>query len=276
MQVYRYMDIGTAKVTPRERALYPHHLIDIVDPDQDYDAERFVIDCLAAIQKIHFRNRIPLGTGRTGLYLKSLLEGLFDGGRQYPEIRLRLKERLAVEGSSTLHKELMLYDCISANKIHSNDTHRLIRALEIYYGSGVPWSQHLQAQAEQKRTPRFLKILQIGLTCKREFLYERINRRCSLMLDAGLEQEVRGLLNSGYGSTLKSMSSIGYRHMVNYILKVSNKQEMEERMARDTRRYAKRQLTWFSGAKDIIWNDISDTKNTINYINNWIHTNENT
>ena len=270
MQVYRYLDIGTAKVTQEERKLYPHHLIDIIDPDQTYDAERFVTDCLQVILEIHAKKKIPLLTGGTGMYLKALIEGLFDGGGQYPEIRAQLKERLVADGNDVLHEELSIYDCISANKIHKNDTHRLLRALEIYYGSGVPWSRHLKNQAEQRLTPRFRRMFLIGLTCTRTLLYERINKRCRMMIDAGLEQEVRGLLEAGYSSELKSLSSIGYRHMVNYIAKIWDKQQMEEMLSRDTRRYAKRQLTWFTNAKDIVWFDIKDPLAVKAHITDWL------
>jgi tRNA dimethylallyltransferase len=269
MQVYRYMDIGTAKATNEERSSIPHHLIDITDPDQEYDAERFVSDSCKAIHDIHAGKKIPLLTGGTGLYLRALTEGLFAGGKQYPELRDRLKARLALEGSSILHKELVLYDRISAERIHVNDTHRLIRALEIYYGSGIPWSQHLLLQTEEKISPRFTNILQIGLICDRKVLYERINNRCSSMFHAGLEQEVRALLEAGYNAELKSMMSIGYRHMVNYIKGIWNLQEMERLLARDTRRYAKRQFTWFQNTDNIIWFDISDTAKIRSYVAGW-------
>jgi tRNA dimethylallyltransferase len=269
MQVYRYMDIGTAKATEEERSIVPHHLIDIVDPDQEYDAERFVSDACNAIKNIHSRKKIPLLTGGTGLYLRALNEGLFIGGKQYPEIRARLKTRLANEGSSILHQELFLYDRISADKIHINDTHRLIRALEIYYGSGIPWSEHLHLQAQEKSTPRFTKILQIGLTCDRKLLYERINKRCKTMLHNGLEQEVRGLMAAGYSQDLKSMMSIGYRHMVHYIKGVWQQDEMEELLARDTRRYAKRQFTWFHNTGNIKWFNVSEQDTIMSYISGW-------
>jgi tRNA dimethylallyltransferase len=269
MQVYRYMDIGTAKATKEERSIVPHHLIDIVDPDQEYDAERFVSDACNAIKNIHSRKKIPLITGGTGLYLRALKEGLFIGGKHYPEIRARLKTRLANEGSSILHQELFLYDRISAVKIHINDTHRLIRALEIYHGSGIPWSEHLLLQAQEKSTPRFTKILQIGLTCDRKLLYERINKRCKTMLHNGLEQEVRGLMKAGYSQDLKSMMSIGYRHMVHYIKGVWGRDEMEELLARDTRRYAKRQFTWFHNTVNIKWFNVSEQDTIMSYISGW-------
>lgn len=270
MQVYRCMDIGTAKVTVEERSIIPHHLIDIVDPDQEYDAERFVSDSGTAIQDIHARSRIPLLTGGTGLYLRSLTEGLFAGGQQYPEIRARLKTRLAREGNSNLHKELNVYDCVSACKIHANDTHRLIRALEIYYGSGLPWSQHLLLQAEEKGDPRFTRLLQIGLTCDRKLLYERINKRTGDMIQSGLEREVRGLLEMGYGAELSPMMSIGYRHMINFIKGIWDMPEMERVLARDTRRYAKRQFTWFYNTDNIVWFDIAEPVKILRYVTEWL------
>ena len=269
MQVYRFMDIGTAKVTEEERSIVPHHLIDIAFPDEEYDAERFVADSCAAIQDIHARDRIPLLTGGTGLYLRALTEGLFAGGQQYPEIRARLKARLTREGNSILHKELMLCDSISAHKIHSNDTHRLIRALEIYYGSGLPWSQHLLLQAKENRDPRFTCLLQIGLTCDRKLLYERINKRSADMIHSGLEREVRGLLEAGYKSELNSMMSIGYRHMVNFIQGIWDMQEMERMLSRDTRRYAKRQFTWFYNTDNIVWFDIAEPVKIMKYVTGW-------
>lgn len=270
MQIYRYMDIGTAKATKRERELIPHHLIDIVDPDEDYDAENFVNDACNAIEVIHANNKMPLITGGTGLYLRALTEGLFPGGRQYRQIRAELKYRLQREGVSKLHEELILCDRISANKIHKNDTHRLLRALEIYYGSGTPWSQHILLQNQEKKKKRFSRILVIGLTCNREFLYEQINRRSQMMIESGLEDEVKGLLDRGYDIELKSMISIGYRHMVNYIQGLWGKSRMEELLARDTRHYAKRQFTWFRKTDDIIWFDREDRKSIIEYTQKWL------
>jgi tRNA dimethylallyltransferase len=270
MQVYRYMDIGTAKATIEERQRVPHHLIDIVNPDENYDAERFVNDACMAIKGILTRKKTPLITGGTGLYLRALTEGLFAGGMQYPEIRAQLKKRLAIEGNSKLHEELYLCDHISAKRIHINDTHRLIRALEIFHGTGVPWSHHLQIQEDTNKKFRFTHMLAICLTCERPILYERINRRCSYMLDAGLELEVQGLLQSGYGSQLKPMMSIGYRHTIKYIEGTWNKYEMEQFLSRDTRRYAKRQLTWFlNSAKDMLYFDVSEPSKIMRYIAAW-------
>lgn len=269
MQVYRFMDIGTAKATPEERARIPHHLIDIVDPDEEYDAARFVADALSAIEKIHQGGKIPLLTGGTGLYLRSLVEGLFAGIEHYSEIREQLKQRLAVFGHDVLYAELVQCDRASAERIHVNDTQRLLRALEIYHATGIPWSQHLQEHQRQKQ-PRFTNLLQIGLACDRHLLYRRIDLRTSMMLASGFEQEVRDLHARGYGPQLKSMQAIGYRHMNNFIAGVWDMAETERLLARDTRRYAKRQHTWFKAMPDLQWFDIQDQDAVIEKIGHWL------
>lgn len=269
MQVYRYMDIGTAKVALEDRARIPHHLIDVVDPDEEYDAACFIGDALGAIEQIHRRGRVPLLTGGTGLYLRALMDGLSSGIGQFPEIREQLQQRLALVGSEILHHELTICDRDSAERIHANDTHRLMRALEIYHATGRPWSDHIREHQSQ-RTARFSNILQIGLTCDRDQLYRRIDLRTTLMLKSGLEQEVRGLIERGYSPQLKSMQAIGYRHMNNYLNNIWEKQETERLLARDTRRYAKRQYTWFSAMPDLEWYQVQDQGKIIKRIENWV------
>lgn len=252
MQVYRYMDIGTAKIKPEEMAGVPHHLIDIVTPDEKYDAARFVSDAHRAMAVIRQRQRLPLLVGGTGLYLKALTAGLFAGVPENPTIRAELQRRLATEGSYKLHEELSVCDCISANKIHPNDTARIIRALEIFQASGVPWSVHLQRQAETQNSLNTEAYLFLGLTIAREELYNRINTRTKQMLAAGLAEEVRDLLAMGYGDC-NAMGAIGYRHMVQYLAGEYSETEMTDLLARDTRRYAKRQYTWFNKIPQIEW-----------------------
>lgn len=268
MQVYRFMDIGTAKASEAERNRVPHHLIDIVDPDQHYDANRYVNDAYSAIQKIHERNHIPLLTGGTGLYLRSLIEGLFDCTGQFPEIRHQLQQKLVQYGSSKLHEELVLVDQDMAKKIHENDTHRLIRALEIYYATGSTWTNHIREQ-KQTRETRFNNFLSIGITCNREILYQRINQRTTEMLSSGLKEEVHGLLAKGYHRDLKSMQSIGYRHMACHLLDDWSIEETERLLARDTRRYAKRQFTWFN-KMSIGWCDVSEKSHIFSTIENFL------
>ncbi len=273
MQVYRYMDIGTAKVTLKERGDVPHHLIDIVNPDGNYDAQSFVTDTLAALNNIHANKKIPIITGGTGLYLKSLTEGLFDDIGEYPDLRKDLQRKLETEGRSKLHEELLVCDSVSAQRIHKNDTHRLLRALEIYYGTGLSWSEHLRLQkSKREKERRFHAMLQLGLTCDRKTLYERINLRTSLMMEAGLIEEVSKLLAMGFNENLKSMSSIGYRHAINLINNKWTREETETFLARDTRRYAKRQYTWFSKIQDLQWFEISHPERVLDAVSQWLTT----
>lgn len=274
MQVYRHMNIGTAKVTKEERKSVAHHLIDIVDPDEHYDAARFTIDALKAIRDIHHRGKLPLVTGGTGLYLRALLHGIFPGVPVNEDVRLGLLRRLAADGCSKLHEELLAIDRISAERINENDTHRLIRALEVFYVSGIPWSEHLDKQHEQSPAVVFSNLLQIGLTCDREQLYSRINQRCQQMIDAGLEGEVRSLMERGYSKSTKSLGSIGYRHMMNYLEGEWSLQEMIELLMRDTRRYAKRQYTWFSKIQDLQWFPVNEPEKIVQCIDDWIAKNQ--
>ncbi len=269
MQVYRYMDIGTAKASCDERAEIPHHLIDIVDPDEPYDSARFAEDGLQAIRSIHSRGNVPLLTGGTGLYLKALLEGIFPGVPVDEEVRQMLRERLLAEGSSKLHEELSLCDSFSAIRIHKNDTQRLLRALEVFYVSGVPWSEHIHRHKKETEGLLFTNTLQVGLTTDRAKLYQRINRRCDIMLESGLEEEVRKLLAMGYDRTLNALGSIGYRHMINYIDGQWTWEETVRLLARDTRRYAKRQYTWFSNLPDLQWFDVNEQQNILHAVDAW-------
>ena len=255
MQVYRGMDIGTAKPSTEEQALVPHHLIDIVDPDDQYDAARFVHDALAAIQDIATRNRTVLLTGGTGLYLKTLFEGLFTALPTDEGIRMQLRERLEAEGREVLHAELCRLDPDAGARIHVNDTQRLVRGLEIYRSSGRTWTELIVEQQKQEQTQkkRFSRVFQIALDCERKQLYQRISRRSQLMLEQGLIEEVERLLSMGYAPYLPSMQSIGYKHVNKLLSGEWNRDEMLEYLIRDTRRYAKRQMTWFRKHQDLHW-----------------------
>ncbi len=268
MQVYRYMDVGTAKASLRERQHIPHHLIDIVDPDENYDAARFAEDALHAIRDIQSRRKLPLLTGGTGLYLRSLLEGIFPGAPGDEELRTMLRLRLQTEGPLKLHEELAAVDRISAERIHMNDSQRLLRALEIFCSSGIPWSKHLENHGAMP--VRFTNTLQIGLTCDRSFLYKRINRRCEKMLAEGLEDEVEKLLGMGYHWKLKPMRAIGYRHMIGYLHREYSWQEMVDLLARDTRRYAKRQYTWFRPMSALQWHEVEEEDEIMAAVDNWL------
>jgi len=270
MQVYRYMDIGTAKIEPGFRREIPHHLIDIVDPDQPYHAARFVEDALAAIRRIQQRGALPLLTGGTGLYLRALLHGLFAGGESDPAIRRELTERLHEQGSELLHRELSDCDRQTADRLHPHDAARIIRALEVYRVTGTPLSSHLAYHHVASGKSAFASLLCLGLDCPRPVLYQRINRRSQEMIDSGLEQEVRDLLERGYGPELKSMQAIGYRHMVSYLSGRWSREQLLEYLARDTRRYAKRQMTWFRKDQTITWLPVSDTGGLLDHIDRWL------
>jgi len=271
MQVHRFMDIGTAKIPLSERRSIPHHLIDIVNPDEQYDAVQFARDCLRTIKKIHKKSSIPLLTGGTGLYLRSLKDGFFAGAPTDLEIRNKLLKRLEIEGVNVLHSELLLCDRITAEKLHQNDTSRIVRALEVYLSTGTPLSTHQKNQPPPGNL--FSKMLTIGLTCDRTRLYERINQRSATMLEDGLEGEVSRLLNMGYTPNLKSMQSIGYRHMVQYLAGNWSEAELRVYLARDTRRYAKRQYTWFNRDQSVVWFNRNDNNRIISFARSWLQEN---
>lgn len=269
MQVYRYMDIGTAKATLEERERVAHHLIDVVNPDEDYDAARFAADARRLVLEITARGNLPLLTGGTGLYLKAFLDGIFPDAPSDQTLRNKLKQRLSTEGCARLHNELSEIDPVSAKSIHANDTQRLLRALEVYHATGTPWSEHLRLHKSTEAGGFAGDSLQIGLTCDRQVLYERINYRCELMLEAGLEQEVKSLIEGGYSPKLKSMNSIGYRHMASYLAGEYDYGEMQRLLARDTRRYAKRQYTWFNKNDKVQWVEVDKGQEVLKMIEKW-------
>lgn len=270
MQVYRHMDIGTAKPSIREREAVRHHLIDIAEPDEQYDASRFVADSLRAVQQITGSGKIPLLTGGTGLYLKALTQGLFsvDGPDRNSPVRDLLQERLRKEGRGALFRELTEKDPVTAARLHQNDTQRLLRALEILQATGISWSTHLKHQGEPP--VRLPKLWQIGLNCERQALYRRIEERSEQMLAQGLLAEVAKLREMGYIAQLPSMQSIGYRHANQYLDGVWDHAEMRRLLIRDTRRYAKRQLTWFRAMPAIRWYEREATDLVLAATERWL------
>lgn len=250
MQIYRYMDIGTAKPSPAEQQRVAHHMIDVADPDEAYDAARYARearDCLAGLQR---RRVLPLVVGGTGLYIRALLHGLFAARPSSPEIREQLRQEARASGSLALHERLAGCDPEAARRIHPNDAYRVIRALEVYALTGRPMSACQQAHGFADVPFDALKIC---LHIERQALYERINQRVVQMVAEGLLEEVRQLLEMGYPGGLKSMQSIGYRHMVDYLQGRRDWFDAVEQMKRDTRRYAKRQLIWFRKDRELIW-----------------------
>jgi tRNA dimethylallyltransferase len=250
MQIYRYMDTGTAKPTLDEQARVPHHLIDIVDPDEPFDAAMFAKMAGEMIMKLHIEGIVPFVVGGTGLYIKALVHGLSHAGPADTNIRKCLKEAELLHGSGFLYEKLSKCDPVAAESIHPNDTYRIIRALEVYEATGMAISQYSKDHGFEKR--RF-DVLKIGLHMEREALYDRINQRVDAMIGEGLVDEVNMLLGRGYSEDLKSMQSIGYRHMVDFIKGRITWEEAVRTLKRDTRRYAKRQMTWFKADPEIVW-----------------------
>lgn len=250
MQIYRYMDIGTAKPTPAEVAEVKHYLVDFVEPDEPFDAARFAEKADEKIRDFVKEGITPFIAGGTGLYIKSLIDGLFRAKPVSPDVLKGLNIEAEEKGLTALHKQLSLYDPESAKKIHPNDAFRIIRALEVFLTTGKTISEY---HASHKFAERRYRALKIGLLMDREALYERINRRVDLMIGDGFLQEVETLVEKGYSPLLKSMRSLGYRHMLEYIKGEKNWEEALRTLKRDTRRYAKRQLTWFRGDDEIVW-----------------------
>ncbi|MFY9705779.1 MAG: tRNA (adenosine(37)-N6)-dimethylallyltransferase MiaA [Desulfobacterales bacterium] len=250
LQVYRFMDIGTAKPTAEERARAPHHLIDVVDPDDEFDAARFSQAAREIALAMDRRGAVPIVAGGTGLYIKAMLYGLFRAKPPDSLTRQRLRQEAAEVGSEVLHRRLAVIDAQAADRIHPHDTFRIVRALETATATGEPITDHHRRHGFRES---FFRVMKIGLEMDRQALYDRIDRRVDAMIDAGLLDEVRGLLSRGYGGDLKSMQSLGYRHMVAFTSGRLTWEEAVRTLKRDTRRFAKRQLTWFRADKEIVW-----------------------
>jgi tRNA dimethylallyltransferase len=253
-QVYRRMDVGTAKPSAGERALVRHHLVDVAEPTAGYDAARFAREAEAVIADLLARGTEPIVVGGTGFYLASLFQGLFEGpGRDGP-VRRTLKERLAREGSAALHLELAAVDPASAERIHVNDGARIVRALEVHASTGITLTEwHARGNRTPTYAPRYY-----GITMPRQRLYERIDERVDRMMNAGLLKEVRALTADGFLEPgMPAASAVGYRELAAFVRgEEPDLAAAVEAIKRNTRRYAKRQLTWFGGLERVRWLDV--------------------
>ncbi|MGG1876058.1 tRNA (adenosine(37)-N6)-dimethylallyltransferase MiaA [Paenibacillus cisolokensis] len=258
MQVYRGMDIGTAKIKPDEMEGIPHHLIDIHDPEHAYSAAEFQEQATRIIQEVGDRGRLPFIVGGTGLYIESVCYGFrFSEGGADEAFRQEQLRYADEHGAEALHQRLHQIDPEMAGKLHPNDLRRVVRALEVYHLTGVPLSAQLASQ--KKESPYQLCL--IGLTMDRQMLYKRIEERIDQMLGEGLVDEVASLLGRGFGPSLVSMQGLGYKEIVSYLQGQCSYEDAVELLKRDTRRFAKRQLSWFRHMKDIEWVDVSNPAN---------------
>jgi tRNA dimethylallyltransferase len=252
-QVYRYMDIGTAKPTPKELSLVPHHLIDIIDPDENFSLAQFQTLAYQTIKDIHQRRTLPLLVGGSGLYVWAVLEGWkIPAVPPDPELRKRLEEKAATMGADELYQELMELDPAAAQKIDPRNLRRVIRALEVHQKMGVYFSQ-----LQSKESPSF-NVLIIGLTADRRELYRRIDLRVDKMIEEGLVAEVEKLLNMGYDFKLPSMSSIGYKQIGLFLRGEMTLAEAIQQIKFETHRFVRHQYAWFRlDDAQIHWFDIA-------------------
>lgn len=264
MQVYRGMDIGTAKASPEERQTIVHHMIDIHNPDEPFSAAEFQERGTKLIAEITARGRLPFVVGGTGLYVESLAYGYqFSDAGSDESFRAEQERYLLKHGEQALHDKLQAVDPETAGRLHPNDTRRIIRALEVYHSTGQTLSSQLAGQ--KKRSPYDICI--VGLTMDRQLLYKRIEERIDQMLDAGLVEEVASLRAQGYSDELVSMQGLGYKEISAYLRNELTLEEAVTLLKRNTRRFAKRQLSWFRHMKDIHWVDVTDTDQFDKHLN---------
>jgi tRNA dimethylallyltransferase len=254
MQIYRGMDIGTAKPTPQQRKLVHHHLIDIADPAQPYSVGDYYRDARSAIDAIIKCGSVPIVVGGTGLYIRALMKGLFHGPPADLELREQLLRKEAERGEGSLYGDLVRLDPDAAVRIHPNDLRRTVRALEVFYLKDRKMSDLQREHGFRDRVHDFLLIF---LVRSRSELYPRIERRVDRMIAEGLADEVKGLMLKGYGGDLVSMQALGYSHFLGYFGGKSGFAETAQLLKRDTKRFAKRQFTWFRREPDTRWVDIT-------------------
>ena len=275
MQVFRYMDIGSAKPSVEERSRVPHHLFDIVDPDEAYSAGRYAKDARAAAELIHARGHVVFLTGGTGLYIRAFLDGLIETQNVDPGLRKRLENeqaRAAEEGDPTrLHRRLAEFDAQAAAKIHPNDVRRTVRALEILEQSGERASSVREAHGFRDRP---FRVLHLSIDPGREALTKRIEERAEAMIEAGLLREVRGLRARGYAADLRPMQAIGYRHIQPVVDGADTLANALEAIKVDTRRFARRQRTWIRPLPDVHWHDPAEPQAIFDRVARFLESND--
>jgi len=270
MQVYRGMDIGTAKPDANERAELVHHLIDIRDPRQQFNVGDFVHLAEQTCLEISSSGKLPVVSGGTGFYLKNFILGLSEAPPSASQIREQLKKELLDKGAVSLMEELTACDPVSAGRIHINDEYRMLRALEVYRSCGKPLSSFQMNRARVNDRDRKFNFIKIGLSRPREELYDRINLRCAKMFRSGLQVEVQSLFDAGYTPNDPGLRAIGYREFFIEVPEADNPCKsagwklsqdingVQALVAQNSRRYAKRQITFFAGIPDVTWIEAFD------------------
>ena len=252
-QVYRRMDIGTGKPTPAERRAVRHHLVDVVEPDEPYDAARFARDAAEAIAATRARGRWPVLVGGTGLYYRALVRGLLPAPAADRELRASLQAEAATSGREALHRRLLALDPDTAARLHPRDAMRVSRALEVVLQTGRPMVRSGPGAWADAPVDGGYRVVAVGLTAPRPALYRALDARVDRMLAEGLLDEVRALLDARFDPALPSMQGIGYRHLAPAVRDRGRLEAGVASMKRDTRRYAKRQLTWFAREPELTW-----------------------
>lgn len=251
MQVYRGMDVGTAKITKEEMGDVPHYLIDVLEPDEEFHVVRFQEMARQAMEEIYSQGKIPILTGGTGFYIQAVLYDIdFTSQEENSSYRLRLEQYAQEHGNEALHQKLSEVDPVSAEKIHPNNRKRMIRALEFFHETGVPISAHNEAESEKPSPYAFRYFV---LSDKRDIIYRKIEKRIDRMLEDGLVREVKALKEKGYHKGMVSMQGLGYKEILSFLDGEISLDEAVYQLKRDTRHFAKRQLTWFRREKDVIW-----------------------
>ncbi len=268
MQVYKHMDIGSAKITKEEMQGVPHHLIDVLEPEEEFHVVKFQQMAKEAMDEIYAKGKIPIVVGGTGFYIQALLYDI-DFNEQETDLTYReYLETLAQEkGAVYLHELLEEVDEKAAQEIHKNNVKRVIRALEFYKQTGERISEHNERERQKESPYNFVYIV---LNDAREKLYQRIDQRVDEMLDLGLVNEVESLKKKGYTKNMVSMQGLGYKEILSYLNQELSLDEAVYILKRDTRHFAKRQLTWFKREKDVIWLDKQKFDYDENKILTWI------
>ncbi|MDK2808417.1 MAG: tRNA dimethylallyltransferase [Clostridiales bacterium] len=252
MQVYRHMDIGTAKIRPDQMQGIPHYLIDVMEPDEEFNIVKFQMLAKQALAQIYQKGKIPIVVGGTGFYIQSLVYDISFQEEQEDDgsLRKKLEQQAEDIGVEALHQMLCKVDEAAADAIHPNNKKKVIRALEYYYQTGQKISEHNETE-RKKESP--YQVAYFVLNQPRELLYERINQRIDAMLAEGLLEEVRKLAAKGYDKSLVSMQGLGYKEILSYLEGDLTLEEAIYQLKRDTRHFAKRQITWFKRERDVIW-----------------------